>query len=418
MASAPDVIVIGGGVIGVCAAHYLRQEGASVTIIERNEIGSGCSFGNAGYVSPSHFVPLAAPGVLAKGIRWMLQPESPFYIKPRLDAGLLSWVWKFRSSCRERRSSTLMPLLRDLNLASAGLFAELSRNAGFDFGFQTRGLFMLYNSEKGEHEQLEAAGLADKLGVEARVMTTDQINRLDPGLQSHARGGVYYPQDCHLDPSRFVQGMGELVAKSGVQVLTSTTVLGFDYSKGSIAAVATSRGKLASGEFVVAGGSWSPGILEGLGLRIPLQPAKGYSVTIDHPPRSMSIPAILTEAKVAITPLGPRLRFAGTLELAGLDLSINRRRVGAILRAVPSYLSGFRSDDYAAIEPWAGLRPCSPDGVPFVGRFAQCRNLIAATGHAMLGVSLAPITGKLVSEIVGGKTPSVDLTPLSPDRFH
>jgi len=413
-----DVAIIGGGVIGVCAAHYLNAAGLSVTIIERNSIGSGCSFGNAGYVSPSHFVPLAAPGVLAKGIRWMLNPESPFYIKPRLSPELLSWVWKFRASCREQRSSPLMPVLRDLNLASASLFKELARTLGFDFGFEAKGLFMLFNSEKGEHEQLEAAEISDKIGVEAKVMSTTEINGLDPGLRFHARGGVFYPQDCHMDPARFVQGMGALVGKAGVRMLTSTEVLGFETSAEKINSLRTSRGPLVADQYVLAGGSWSPVLARELGFSIPVQPAKGYSVTFTHPPRKMAIPSILTEAKVAITPLGDRLRFAGTLELAGLDLSVNARRVRAILNAVPRYLSDISPADAMNIEPWAGLRPCTPDGLPLVGRSEAFRNLVVATGHAMLGLSLAPVTGKIVAEIVKGAPPSFDLAPLRPDRFN
>ncbi len=418
MTKSADVLVIGGGVIGICTAYYLRRAGVDVAIVERDEVGAGCSFGNAGYVSPSHFVPLAAPGVLSKGLRWMLDPESPFYIKPRLDSELIGWVWKFRSSCAARRSGALMPALRDLNLASAGLFRELAKVPGLDFGFQTRGLVMLFNSPKGEHEQLRAAETAHRIGVQAEVMTPAQINRLDPGMATHARGGVYYPQDCHLDPTRFVQGLCAIAEKQGVRIHRFTELLSFEASDGRIAAVRTTRGRMVADEYVLAVGSWSPLIARELGLSVPLQPAKGYSVTIDRPPRKMSVPAILTEAKVAITPLGERLRFAGTLELAGLDLSINKRRVRAILNAVPRYLDGFNPELYAAIEPWAGLRPCTPDGLPLVGRFHAFPNLLAATGHAMLGVSMAPVTGKLVAEIIGGKTPSIDLAVMRPDRFQ
>jgi D-amino-acid dehydrogenase len=412
------IIVIGGGVIGICTAYYLWTAGRQVTVVEQGEVGSGCSFANAGYVCPSHFIPLASPGMLARGLRWMLNPESPFYVKPRCNADVLTWLWKFRSACNENRATRAMPLLRDMNLESVALFKELSSMPGLDFGFRPNGLLMLYNSAEGEHEETGMAKKATRLGVEARLMSKDEINHLDPGLQVTARGGVYYPGDGHMDPARFVQGLGLFLQQQGVKVCPFTEVLGLERHEGRITGVRTTQGNLAADEFVLAGGSWSPGIVRPLGISIPVQPAKGYSVTTDSPPRKMSIPSILTEARVAVTPLGDSLRFAGTLELAGLDLSINMRRVHAILNAVPRYLADFNPRDYMNIKPWAGLRPCSPDGLPYVGRFRSCENLIAATGHAMLGLSLAPVTGKLVAEIVEGKTPSIHLTLLDPDRYN
>ena len=412
-----NVIVVGGGVIGICTAYYLMKEGVSVTVIEKEEVGSGCSFGNAGYVSPSHFIPLASPGIIAKGLRWMLNPVSPFYIKPRLDVDLISWLLKFRDAANPARASRAMPVLAAMNLASAGLFKELATAEGLDFSFKNNGLFMLYNTDKGEKEELETASKAKQVGIEARPVTREEINELDPCIRTHARGGVYYPQDCHMEPARFVQGLGRYVERNGVKILSSTTVLGFEKSDGRITVVRTSGGDLAAGEIVLAGGSWSPGIVRDLHIKLPVQPAKGYSVTIENPPRKMSVPVMLTEAKVAITPMGEKLRFAGTLELAGHDLSINTRRVHAILNAVPRYLADINPSDFMSIEPWAGLRPCSPDGLPFVGRFQAFNNLIAATGHAMLGLSLAPITGKLVSEIITRKSPTIGLDLLQPDRF-
>ncbi len=417
MSKDAQVIVIGGGVIGVCVAHYLQNEGIDVAIVEKNDIGKGCSYGNAGYACPSHFVPLASPGILAKGIRWMLDPKSPFYVKPRLDRDLASWLLKFRASCSPTIANRAKPLLRDLNVASVELFKGLTGLDSIEFGFETRGILMLYNSEKGEREESELAREAEMLGVEARVLTAQQINELDPGIRTCARGGVYYPGDCHMDPGRFVESLFRYLEGKGLKTFPSREVLGFERHNGRITAVRTSHGPLSAEEFILAGGAWSPRLCRDLGIRLPVQPAKGYSVTIDDPPRKMKIPSILMESKVAITPIGERLRFAGTLELAGLDLSINRRRVDAILNAVPRYLSGINPDSYRKIQPWAGLRPCSPDGLPFVGRFTAYPNLIAATGHAMLGLSLAPITGKLVAELLARKKTSIDIALLQPDRF-
>jgi D-amino-acid dehydrogenase len=302
-------------------------------------------------------------------------------------------------------------------VASVELFKELARLDRLDFGFQTQGILMLCNSEKGERDEIELAREAETLGVEAKVLTAKQINELDPGIQTCARGGVYYPGDCHMDPGKFVQALSRYVEQKGVKILPSRETLGFERADGKITAIHTSRGRLTADEFVLAGGAWSAQLCCDLGIRLPVQPAKGYSVTIESPPRRMRVPSILKESKVAITPIGEKLRFAGTLELAGLDLSINRRRVDAILNAVPRYLAGIHPDDYKQIQPWAGLRPCSPDGLPFVGRMRNCQNLVAATGHAMLGLSLAPITGKLVAELLAQKKTSIDINLLNPNRF-
>jgi len=181
--------------------------------------------------------------------------------------------------------------------------------------------------------------------------------------------------------------------------------------------VTTTSGTYPADEFVLAGGSWSPLIVRSLRLRIPMQPGKGYSVTVKNPPVLPRIPMLLEEARVAVTPMGERLRFSGTMELSGYDTSISTRRVRALLGAVPAYLEGLEAPQLARGETWAGLRPCTPDGLPFIGRFRRCENLIAATGHAMVGMSLAPVTGKLVTEIVHGRIPSIDLHLLRPDRY-
>ena len=418
MKTKTDTLVIGGGAIGICAAYYLWSNGISVRVIERAEIGSGCSLHNAGFVSPSHFIPLASPGVMAKGLKWLFQAESPFYIKPRFDLELFSWLWRFFAACSEKHMRRAMPVLRDLSLGSVGLFKELSTVEGIEFAFQNRGLFMLYNSEKGKKENLEMAQLAHELGVEARALTAGQINDLEPELHTCARGGVYYPQDSHLNPSLFLQSVGTYLARRGVDIHTGTEVVGFEHSGKKITGLKTSRGEFRADEVILAAGSWSPQIIRLLKLSLPIQPAKGYSVTVQRPARKLLIPSILTEAKVAITPIGDSLRFAGTLELAGLDLSVNMRRVNAILRAVPNYIPNIAPGTVERGEVWAGLRPCSPDGLPYIGRLKAFDNLIAATGHAMLGISLAPITGKLISDLVLSKTPSIDLSALRVDRFR
>jgi D-amino-acid dehydrogenase len=254
-------------------------------------------------------------------------------------------------------------------------------------------------------------------GLEARILNADEIQELEPGIRTTAIGGVYYPQDAHLVPHQYVLELARHLENRGVSIQPLTEVLGFETSGRKVTAVKTTRGDFSAEEIVLAGGSWSPGIARDLKIKLPIQPAKGYSVTFQRPSNCPRFPFVLAEAKVAITPMGDTLRFAGTLELAGLDLSINMRRVQTILKAVPEYLPDIDPKSLELIEIWRGLRPCTPDGLPFLGRPRAYDNLIVAAGHAMIGISLSPITGKLVSQIVANEKPSIDLTPLCTERF-
>ncbi len=417
MTGKKHVLVIGGGAIGLSAAHYLHLAGHEVTVVEKGEIGSGSSLHNAGLVCPSHFVPLAAPGMVSTGLRWMFKPESPFYIKPRFDPAMARWLWLFARSCTQRHMARSMPLLRDLSIASLALFDEMAGLERMNFEFRKNGLIMLFRTGHGRHAAIAAAAHAGALGVEARILDRKGLAELEPGVEFLAEGGVYYPGDAHLTPSLFMERLRTLLAGRGVRFMTSTTVIGFEQRPSGIAAVVTDRGRYSADEFILAGGAWSPGIVGRLKLDLPVQAGKGYSVTIRTATARPRIPFILDEARVAVTPMGDHLRFAGTMELAGLTTAITMRRVQAIVRALPYYLGGLGAVQVEQADIWAGLRPVSPDGLPYIGRFRRYENLIAATGHSMLGMSLAPVTGKLVAEIVDDKVPSIDLHLLRTDRF-
>ncbi len=413
-----NILVIGGGAVGLCAAHSLRASGCSVTVVERGGIGEGASLHNAGLIVPSHFVPLAAPGMVMLGLRWMLRPDSPFYIKPRLDPDLLTWFWQFARASTSGRTERAIPLLRDMSIASLALYDELASVPGMDFGFRRNGLLMLFRTGHGREGSLRMARQASNIGIEASVLDREGLQELEPGVRFTASGGVYYPGDAHITPALFVDRLRAHVEKEGVRFVPSTRVTGFVTRPSGITAVTTTGGTYAADEFVLAAGAWSPLIIRSLRLQIPMQPGKGYSVTVKNPPVLPRIPMLLEEARVAVTPMGERLRFSGTMELAGLDTSVNARRVRALVRSVPAYLGGLDPALLEKGETWAGLRPCTPDGLPFIGRFRNYENLIAATGHAMVGMSLAPITGKLVAEIVHGRIPSIDLHLLRPDRYR
>lgn len=413
-----DVIVVGGGAVGLCTAYYALRAGHRVTVLERGAPDRDCcSLGNAGLVVPSHFVPLAAPGVVALGLRLMLDRASPFYIRPRLDRDLFDWGWKFYRAANAGHVARSAPLLRDLNMASRRCYEELAELSGNEFGLVQKGLLVLCRTEERLHEEAGVAEAARKIGLSADVLTPEEAARLEPGVRMEIAGAVYFAEDCHLVSPRLMAWLARTVHENGARICWSTEVTGWRAGSGRIEAVRTDRGEFSADEYVLAAGSWSPRVIRDLRLRLPVQPGKGYSVTLPHPRRLPAHAMTFAEARVAATPMGSTLRFAGTMELAGLDPSINTTRVNAILQAVPRYLPEFGPDDFRGVPAWSGLRPCSPDGLPFVGRFGRYANLCAATGHSMMGVSLGPITGKLMAEILSGEPTSIDVSALRPDRY-
>jgi D-amino-acid dehydrogenase len=415
----PDVLIIGGGVVGVCSAYTLARQGARVTLVEQGDIAAGSSYGNAGLIVPSHSVPLATPGALSNGLKWMLDPESPFYIKPRLDFALLDWLLRFAAACTPSRVERSIPILLELSQASSALHRDLAALEGLEYGYSPTGLLMLYNTLRGFEAGQEEAILLHEFGLAIEVLDGEQVRQREPSVRPEVVGAVHVPGDAHLTPALFTRQLARQAEAAGARICTGTEVLGFETAGRSIGRVRTTRGDFEPGEVVLAAGAWSPGIARDLGLKIPIQGAKGYSITLKGPAAIPATAMMLGEAWVAATPMvspeGPVLRLAGTLELAGLDFSINRRRVEAILRAARGYLSGVEA--MQTVEIWRGLRPCTPDSLPIIGRPQSLENLIVATGHGMLGMSLGPITGQLVAQLACGQQPAVDLGPLRVDRF-
>ncbi len=395
------VVIVGGGVIGLCSAYYALKRGFPVTVIEREAAGGdNCSMGNAGMIVPSHFTPLAAPGMIAKGLRWMFNPESPFYVRPRLNPDLMRWGWLFYRNSTERHVAASRELLRDLNLESRRLFAELAEDE--DFGLAKRGLLMLCKTAKGLDEEAEVSHAANEIGLKAEVIDAAAAAQLDPAITMDVAGAVYFPEDCHLDPERFMASMRRRVLALGGIIESGVEIDGIETRDGRVISVSGNGRRFDGTRFVLAGGSWTPGLLQLIGVKLSLQAGKGYSLTLPAPPELPQLCSIFAEAKVAITPMGSSLRFGGTMEVGGLDLSINPARVRGIVKSVNAYFPKFSEQDFEGIKPWAGLRPVSPDGIPYLGKVRGHSNLLVATGHAMMGLSLAPVSGRLVADLLAG----------------
>ena len=412
------VVVIGAGVVGLCAGLYCVERGFDVTIVERNGAErDGCSFGNAGMIVPSHFIPLAAPGVVAQALKWMMNPRSPFYMKPRASWDLIDWGVKFWKASNAEHVRRAAMLLRDLHVASRACYERLAHD-GNDFGLADTGTLMLCKTSHGLAEEMRTAEYARALGLSADVLDPDQTAALEPGVHLDIAGSVYFPSDCKIIPDRFVGTLERRSTERGVRFAWNTTASAFRVESGAIRAVVSNRGDVEGDEFVLAAGSWSSTLAQSVRLKIPLQAGKGYTMTLPTPRVMPKRAAILSEARVAVSPMGGALRVGGTMEMSGLDETVNPIRVRTIAEAFPRYYADFTSSDFDAVKPWRGLRPCSPDGLPYIGRTNRCSNLLVATGHAMMGMSLAPITGKLSAQLIAGDKPSIDLSLVSPDRYN
>ncbi|MBI2878486.1 MAG: FAD-dependent oxidoreductase [Candidatus Rokubacteria bacterium] len=413
----PRAVVIGGGAIGVASAHYLEGTGWEVTLLDRGEIGRGCSYGNSCLIVPSHSHPIPGPGVLGQALRWMLRRDSPFYVRPRLDPGLLRWAWQFRGFCRPEAAARGFEALLALSRASLPLFEELARTPGIDFFYQRKGLLHVYLSDRGAAGARHEQEVLERAGFRVRLLSGPETLEFEPALSPRVRGGLYIEGEAHGHAFGYVRALAAHVEKRGARVLPHRAVSRIVVERGRVDRVVTASPveELPADLVVLAAGAWTPELAASLGIRIPLQPAKGYSCTIDDFPGSPRVPILIQERRVIVTPLGDRLRFGGTLELAGYDLAIDETRYRAVVRAGREVLR--TPFELGNAEAWCGRRPVTPDGLPIIARAPGVEGLIVATGHAMLGFTQSPITGKLVAELANGQAPSVPLTPFRLDRF-
>lgn len=409
--------IIGGGIIGLSSAYYLKKSGHEVTIIDQSDLTDGCSLGNAGMIVPSHFIPLAAPGMVAKGIKWMFNSSSPFYVKPRLSLDLIKWGLLFLKKANTKHVTQSAPALKELNLLSKFFYQQMANELPFDFGYHERGLLMLYQTKEAEHEEAETAAMANDLGIVAKILSPGEVQQLEPDVKVNCRGGIYFPGDAHLTPQQLFVGIKEYLKTHGIKYITRQPVTDFVATREHLNSVVCGQEHFSFDQVVLATGSWSGTVAQKLNLALPMQAGKGYSFTLPDVQKNVHIPSIFLEARVAVTPMGRSLRFGGTMEITGINHLVNMRRVKGIVDSIPNYYPEMNVEMPQAEKVWHGLRPCSPDGLPYIGRSKKIKNLVVATGHSMMGLSLAPATGKLVSEICNEEKTSMGLNLFDPERF-
>lgn len=411
------VTIIGGGIIGLCSAYYLQKSGCKVEIIERGDITDGCSFGNMGYMSPSHFVPLASPGIISEGLKYMMSSSSPFYVKPRLNWDLLQWGYHFLKSSTATNVKKNAPHLNDILQLSRHLINDLKNDLGDVFDMEEKGCLMMCKEETTLHHEFQLADEAEKFGLKVERLSKQEVQALEPDVEVNVSGAVLFKDDCHFNPGKLMKALRSRLENKGVTFQLNTTVTGFEKKNGKVTAIITDKGKFKTEEVVIANGSWLPEVAKMLGIKLLLQPGKGYSYTYPFVEKNIHYPAILVDGRCAITPWKHQLRIGGTMELSGINNKVLIKRMKGIYDSARDFYPGLEIDFPPIDKIWNGLRPVTPDGLPYIGKTSSYENVIFAGGHAMLGISEGTGTGKIVSQLVSNQTPQIDLSAFRVQRF-
>lgn len=411
------ITIIGGGIIGLSSAYYLQKEGYTVTVIERGNITDGCSFGNMGYMSPSHFVPLASPGIIAEGLKHMLSSSSPFYIKPRLDVDLIRWAYHFWKNSTAKTVLKNAPHLNNILQFSRGLINEMRAEIGDTFDMKEKGCLMMCKQQKTLEHEFHLADDAEKFGLNVQRLNKDEVQKLEPIIELNVAGAVLFKDDCHFNPGKMMMALHNYLVKKGVQFNLNTTVEGFEKRNNKVTEIVTNNGKFECDEIVVAAGSWLPILAKMLGINLLLQAGKGYSHTYQNIEKNINYPAILVDGRCAVTPWGNYLRIGGTMEISGINNNVLVKRMEGIYNSAKDFYPSLKIDFPPTNKIWSGLRPVTPDGLPYIGYQTYLQNVVFAGGHAMLGISQGTGTGKLVTELIQKKAPSIDLGAFGVERF-
>ena len=410
------VVVIGGGIIGLSSAYYLQKSGWQVTVLDKEDFNDNCSYGNAGYVCPSHFIPLATPGIVKQGLKWMLNSKSPFYVQPRLNRALIDWGMKFMKSATPQHVKVSAKPLTDIALLSQHEYEKWTRE--FDFSYEHKGLLDIFQTEPNREHAKHTVEKAHELGLDAALLSYDEMQALEPHTKINGLGAIFFKCDAHLYPYKLMHGLMDRLKTTGVQLQPNEEVVRFEKSDGRINRVVTKNGVYDADHVVIATGSWSREIAALADTKIPLMPGRGYSLTLENSPYKLNYPAILVEGRAAITPMdGNKIRFGGTMEVTSTNTPPRMNRIEGLLNAVKRFFPEFDVPMPSMDKVWYGYRPCSADGVPYIGKIKKYKNVVVATGHSMLGLSLGPGTGKLVSEVVNEQPASINIKAFEVERF-
>lgn len=413
-----SVIIVGGGVNGLCSAYYLQKEGFDVTVIDRGTIDDNCSFGNMGFLSPSHFIPLASPGIVAEGIRYMLDSKSPFYIKPRLDFSFLKWALAFYKSSNQKTVDRNSKPLENMLRLSRHLMDDIHNDLGDVFDMEAKGCMMMCHEKSAFESELHVAEAGRKLDLDIVVLERKELQEHEPDVELDIYGAVLFKDDAHIHPGKFMQALKKKLTAAGVRFQLNTRVTGFEKHYNVVKVVHTDKGDFTAHYVLLSPGSWLGELTHKLGHQLMIQGGKGYSATYDYVEKNIKYPAILVDGRCAITPWKHSLRIGGTMEFSGLNDKVLVKRMHGIYDSVKKFYPGLKIDFPPVEKIWNGLRPVSPDGLAYLGALGTFENVMVAGGHAMLGISCGAATGKLVSELMTNQQPSIDLQAFNANRFN
>lgn len=412
------VAVAGAGIIGVASAYQLLKEGHDVTLIDAAQPGAGASHGNMGWIVPADAGPVPAPGMIVQGLRGMLRNDSPVYIRPSLRPGFLRFLAGMASHCN--RGDFRAACQANLGLCERTLeLLDAYAADGIAFEMHSAGLIMAFAAPRGlQHHQADL-DLAQAAGLEPQVLPGPELADLEPALRPDLAGGILFPHERHLRPDQLVSGLAARCRELGAVFRDGTALTGVRRTADGrrVRALVTSHGEIGADAYLLAAGADSGPLSALFGTRLPVHPGKGYSIDYAPPPVPLARPVSLTDAQVAISPLDGMIRLGSTMEFAGPGTAVNPARVAAIRRAPARYLRDWDPAPGTGTAPWAGLRPMTPDGLPIIGALPGLDNAWVATGHGMLGVTLAPGTAQAVAQAITGRTPPAVLAPFDPRRF-
>lgn len=417
MKNAEKVLIVGGGINGLCTAYYLHKKNYEVTVIDSGDISDNCSFGNMGYLSPSHFIPLASPGIISEGLKYLLSSTSPFYIKPRLNLRFLQWAMKFYKNSTQATVEKNTPHLSDLLNLSRKLMNEIRDDIGDVFEMEEIGCMMMCHSQKAYEYELRMADAAEKLGLVVERLERQPLQAMEPDVELDVYGAVLFKDDAHIHPGKFMVAMKNYLEKNGVHFQLNTTVAGFKKNNKKVEEVLTDKGAFSGDEIILTAGSWLPQLAKMLGFTLLLEGGKGYSYTYDHVEKNIRYPAILVDGRCAITPWQHRLRIGGTMEFSGINNRVLVKRMQGIYSSIKKFYPGLDIPFPPEDKIWTGLRPVTPDGLPYIGKTDKYENVLLGGGHAMLGVSAGAGTGKIITDIIERRSTPIDISAFEVGRF-
>jgi D-amino-acid dehydrogenase len=414
MNKSKHAIIIGGGLIGGFTAYYLLDKGWSVTVVDKDRFGEGASKGNCGLIVPNHLLPLNSLDTMLKGLFWMLKKDAPLYIRPQFIPKLISWFSQFANNSRPKSILSSARARHALLQSSFDLFPEFIHAEKVVCDWSLAGSLHVFKSEKAWRGYGKTDAFLRQYNIQAECLDKDAVRKLEPGLGDDICGAWHARQTAHLRPELLLSELRRILEGRGARILEHCPVQSFQSQNGKATAIQTDLETMTADAFVLATGAWSPAFAKSLGCQLPIQPGKGYSITMKPQPNFPKIPCFFEELRVVSTPWSDACRLGGTMEFNGLDSSLNSRRLAALSAGLRHYTTSPKPT--GMLDEWCGFRPMTADGLPFMDWSPRLQNVMISAGHNMIGISVGPASGKLVAEIMDHTRPHIDPYPYRLNR--